>query len=336
MDKSTLLKTWIELCSQNLGTIIFPEGEDERVIAAAKTLIESNAFKRIILMGRSGEIHPKLPSSLQSYLDKQLVIMDCHDAQLKKQTKNAYEQFLQQKGRPLDQNTIDKISVDPLYQAGFLLSESQADCVVAGAVATTANVIKAALSTVGLGEHLKTVSGSFLLERTTSQKHEILCFADSGVVIEPTAEQLVDIAYSSANTWKKIIGTTPMVGFLSFSTKGSATSPQSDKMKLAATLFKAKYPTIESDGELQFDAAFVESIGQRKAPGSPVAGKVNIFIFPDLNSGNIAYKITERLAGFSAYGPILQGLSKPYSDLSRGATSQDIVASALISRLRAI
>jgi len=161
-------------------------------------------------------------------------------------------------------------------------------------------------------------------------------YADCGVVIDPTVEQLCDIARESVRTWQGVLAGRgdPVVAFLSFSTRGSASHPFQEKMAKAAALFHERHPEIKSDGEMQFDAAFDVAIGNRKCPGSPVPGAANIFIFPDLNAGNIAYKITQRLAGFSAYGPILQGLAKPFSDLSRGATIEDIVTAANISLLR--
>jgi phosphate acetyltransferase len=234
----------------------------------------------------------------------------------------------------MDPDALKKLAESPLIQAGNLLYEDHADCVVAGCVATTADVIRAAISTVGLAPGIRTVSGSFLMDRSDVNVEETFVFADCGVVIDPSTEQLVDIAKSSADTLQKLTHKAPVVAFLSFSTKQSADHPAADKVRSAARLFQQKYPTIESDGELQFDSAIIPAVGAKKAPGSRVPGRANCFIFPNLDAGNIAYKITQRLAGFGAYGPILQGLSKPYSDLSRGASPEDIAISAIINILR--
>jgi len=229
---------------------------------------------------------------------------------------------------------LDQKSEEPaIVTAGRLLNEGQVDAALAGAVSTTAEVIRATISTIGLAPGNKTVSGAFLMHRDSD--NQTFLFADSGVVIDPTEDQMLDIARCSVETWKKIgDGTPPSVAFLSFSTKGSAVHPLATKVSSAASKFKSLYPDITSSGELQFDAALIPEIGQRKCPGDPVAGKANIFIFPDLNSGNIGYKIAQYLGGFQAFGPILQGANKPYSDLSRGASVEDIMVSAYINIIR--
>jgi phosphate acetyltransferase len=168
-----------------------------------------------------------------------------------------------------------------------------------------------------------------------SPRGEMLLFADCGVVIEPTVEQLVQIAHASVSTWTTLIPhIPPKVAFLSFSSKGSARHKESEKVSAAAALFKERFPDVVSDGELQFDAAFVPKVARVKAPESPIAGQANCFIFPNLNAGNIAYKLVQRLAGYRAYGPILQGLAKPFSDLSRGASVQDLVTCTYINQAR--
>lgn len=228
--------------------------------------------------------------------------------------------------------------VERLARAAALLSEGRLDAVLAGNVSTTSEVIRAGISGLGLAPGVRTVSGAFIMNRPASPAHAqstLYLFADCGVVIAPTVRQLVDIAAESVKTWSQLFpDVPPALAFLSFSTKGSAHHEAQAKIDEATAAFKAQCPDVLADGELQFDAAIDPEIGRRKAPGSAVAGKANCFIFPSLDAGNIAYKITQRLGGFEAYGPILQGLAKPFSDLSRGATEADIITSAYINLLK--
>ncbi|MBU3680117.1 MAG: phosphate acetyltransferase, partial [Candidatus Kapabacteria bacterium] len=186
-----------------------------------------------------------------------------------------------------------------------------------------------ALWTVGMAPDTSVVSSFFLM--AWPDKH--LFFSDCGVVPEPSSEQLADIAWSAAENYRRLVGDEPQLAFLSFSTRGSAAHPSVDRVRTAYDRFHAKHPNVAADGELQFDAAFVPEVARRKAPDSPLTGTANVMIFPDLNAGNIAYKIAQRLGGATAIGPILQGLAKPYCDLSRGCTAEDIVLVAAITSL---
>ena len=335
MLDTSFVSRLLTTCKRRLLRVALPEGGDVRTINAAKILLDHDAASNITLLHcdtQSIASH----RDLSRYMNLgRLQCIPINDPSLIEATDKILRANLQKKSKPIVNEILSKSARDSLFQAGTLLSNGNVDCAVGGAVATTSDVIRAALGTVGLAPGIKTVSGSFFMNRTTADREETYCYADAGVVIDPTAEQLADIAVSSCATWQRIMGTEPVVAFLSFSTKGSAKHPDADKMVYAWELFRSRCPDVISDGELQFDAAFVESVGQRKSPGSKVPGRANIFIFPDLGAGNIAYKITQRLGGFAAFGPILQGLAKPYSDLSRGATAEDIVVSVLINCLRA-
>ena len=211
----------------------------------------------------------------------------------------------------------------------MMVREGMADGSVSGSTASTADVLRAGIQCVGMPEGISTVSSFFLMvfpEKTYT-------FADCAVVPNPTAEQLADIAISSAENHAKLTGDKSYIAMLSFSTKGSAEHELVDKVLEALKIAKSNRPDLIIDGELQFDAAIVDSVGRRKAPGSEVAGRANVLIFPDLNSGNIGYKIAQRLGKCEAIGPIIQGLKKPYFDLSRGCSAEDIVNTASIAAL---
>ena len=332
IPRTPFIENMIARCQQKPGRVIFPEGDDPRIVSAAQILIDLKVAEKITLLTTTSSVEPLDLGPIARRLSTK-------DPSFRKFTEDSHPGTVGKINKPTDIYAVDNAANNPLYLAGALLDSGEADCVIAGCVATTANVIRAAISSVGLAPGIRTVSGSFMMDRgpnaSIGQNHETYLYADCGVVIDPTPQQLSDIALASCETLTKLTGKPPVVAFLSFSSKGSAQHPAAQKMIDATRLFSSRAPHIDADGELQFDAALVEEIGKRKAPDSKVPGRANCFVFPDLDAGNIAYKITQRLGGFAAYGPILQGLAKPYSDLSRGATAEDIAVSALINILRA-
>ena len=218
----------------------------------------------------------------------------------------------------------------PLVFGACLVGLAEADVMLGGAMYTSAETIRAALWAVGTAPGIATVSGAFYM----IQGERVLTFADAAVTPEPTPSQLADIAIASAQERRLIVQDEPVVAFLSYSTKGSAAGPRIDRIRAAITNLETRKPDFAFDGELQLDAALIPDVATRKAPGSPAAGRANVLIFPDLDAGNIGYKLVQRLGGWMALGPILQGLARPISDLSRGATADDIVNTAAIAVLQ--
>ena len=237
--------------------------------------------------------------------------------------------FERRRAKGVSEAQAAELAADPLYFGASLVALGHADGCVGGSVATTAHVIRAGIHCVGMAPQVDQVCSMFLMVRDDT----VLSYADCGVVPDPDARQLAQIAAITARHHQLFSGETPRVALLSFSTKGSAEHPRVDKMRDALRELQGSHPELAADGELQFDAAWVDGVARVKAPESSVAGRANVFVFPDLDAGNIAYKITERLGGFSAFGPILLGLARPCLDLSRGCSVDDIVHVASLAVL---
>lgn len=320
------------LVKEDPKTLVLPEAQDERTLKAAAQITSEGFAKKVILLGSEKEIQERAKTCGTS-LDG-IEIIDY----LQSEKKAAYAEtyFQLRKGKKVSFQSAVKIVENPLAYGAFMVREGDADSMVAGAINTTANVLRSAIHIIGTAPDISVVSGSFIMIVPDCEYGEngIFAFADAGVLPDPNPRQLADIAISTARTFQLLIGEQPRVAMLSFSTKGSAKHWLADKVIEATKIVKENNPGIIIDGELQPDAALVPAIGKHKAPESSVAGKANVLIFPDLNSGNIAYKLVERLAKAKAYGPLIQGLNKPISDLSRGCSINDIVEiSALILRL---
>ncbi len=313
-----------EKASQRKKTIILPESHDERVLKAAEILAKENIVS-VITLGNEKEINNKA-SEIKVDLNG-VKIIDQLKSQKLDEFANIFYELRKSKGITPEQakETLER----DLFFAAMMIREGLADGAVGGSIAATADVLRAGIMCIGLKKGISIVSSFFLM--ILPEKN--YTFADCGVVVDPDPQQLADITISSADNHQKLTGEEPYIAMLSFSTKGSAKHEKIDKVLEAMKHIKVKRPDLHIDGELQFDAAVIDSIAQRKAPGSEVAGKANVLIFPDLNAGNIGYKLAQRWGKAQAIGPLVQGLNKPFSDLSRGCSVNDIVINASIAAL---
>ncbi|NLN35673.1 MAG: phosphate acetyltransferase [Candidatus Cloacimonetes bacterium] len=306
------------------GSIVLPESEDKRTLAAAASLAGQKIAKVILL----GERATVINHATQLGVDISLcdIINPAQSTELEDFAETFY---LRRKEKGLSKQEALKIMHNSLYFGAMMVKKGLAGGMVAGAANTTADVLRAALQVVGVMPGLKTVSSTFIMVSPRENDPTYL-FADCAVVPNPDSEQLADIASSTALTRRAILGDEPFVALLSFSTKGSADHELVEKVRDAKAILDARKVDFAYDGELQLDAAIVEKIAVSKAPDSNVAGHANTLVFPDLQSGNIGYKLVQRLGGYEAIGPIIQGLAAPVCDLSRGCSTEDIVNTAIL------
>lgn len=311
-------------------TIILPESDDPRVLEATQELVKEKIAK-VILIGEKDDVTQKAQAAGVSVDGAE--IMSVNDPRYKDDFAANYFELRKKKG--ISQEEAAKAMQDNIFFAAMLVAQGHADGYVAGSIATTADTLRPAIQIIKTAPGIKTVSSYFLMVVPDKSfgVNGSLIFADCAVVPDPTAEQLAEIAVCSAQNCKKLLGVDPKVAMLAFSTKGSATHPSLEKVQQATDMVKKSHPEIVIDGEIQFDAAIIPGVGAKKAPGSPLEGKANVFVFPDLNSGNICYKAVQRLAKAEAIGPVVQGTARPVNDLSRGCSVSDIVNTVAITAL---
>ncbi|HJO96091.1 MAG TPA: phosphate acetyltransferase [Victivallales bacterium] len=319
--------------------IVLPEGQDVRVVAAANKIIELGIATSVTVLGTENELQKSCKES--GITTRNFNVIDPSKSADLDEYVSVIRDIRAKKGKDLSEDKAVEMMKNRLYYGAMMTNLDTVDGMVAGSIASTGDMLRSAFTVIGTAKGINTASSTFImdLKQPTAGGVSTLFYADCAVIPEPDAETMVDIAVATSNTCRSLKGEQPRVAFLSFSTRGSGVHPIVDKVIKATELMKQKIKNenldILVDGELQVDSAIVPKIAASKCSDSPLEGKANILIFPDLNAGNICYKITQRLAGADALGPALQGLAKPLNDLSRGCSSDDIVATAAITACQA-
>jgi phosphate acetyltransferase len=322
-------KKTLDIVKNSPRRLVLPEGQDLRVLQAAELIVKEKFTTELVVLGNPDEL-----AKLAKSNGVNLAGVTLFDPKTSPKLEEYAETFYQsRKSKGMTKEEALSTIADEVYYAAMMMNKGDSDAMVSGSLTPTAKTVRASLLCVRPKEGIKTVSGSFVITVPDCKygADGAFVYADCGVVPEPTTEQLADIAVASAESCRKLLGEEPYVAFLCFSTKGSADSPSVRRMQEAVKILESRKPDFAFDGEMQFDAAVEPSVAKSKAPGSPVAGRANVMIFPDLNAGNIAYKVSQRLAKGDAYGPLLQGLSKPVNDLSRGCSPDDILVVSAIT-----
>lgn len=331
----TLFERLTKKAAEHPQRLVLPESLEPRTLQAADKIIADKLANVIFIGEKENTLAEAEKLGLKNLCNAEFYSPE--DAEFTEKYAELFKELRKKKGITIEEARATV--KNPLYLGCLMIKNGDADCMVAGALSPTSAVLRAAFQVLKTRPGISAVSGAFIMllpENVPYGDNHMLVFADCAVIPEPTVEELAQIAISTAKTTKDIAGLDPRVAMLSFSTRGSASHEDVDKVREATELVRKLDPTLKVDGEMQSDAAIVPSVAEKKAPGSDVAGKANTLIFPSLNVGNIAYKLVQRLAGAGAVGPILQGLAAPVNDLSRGATVDDIVNTIIVTCNQAI
>ncbi len=313
--------------------LVLPEGTEPRTVAAARRIVDEKLAAQVTLLGKTDAVISTAEEAGVSL--EGIHVIDPETSEMREAYAHHYWELRKHKG--MTEEEAYQLIGEQLKFGAMMVNLGDADAMVAGAENTTGNVLVASFQIIRTKPGIKSASSCFVMatDKTDLGVNGSFIFSDCATIPDPTAEQLAEIAEASAESCKTFLEVEPAVALLSYSTKGSAKGPMVDKVTEALKILQEKRPDIASDGELQLDAAIIESVGQSKAPNSPIAGKANVLVFPDLQAGNIGYKLVQRLAGAEAFGPILQGFAKPVSDLSRGCSIEDIVVTSAITLAQA-